>query len=115
MLRRVALLLPLIVVSACAVRAPSIADVQSNPSRYYNRTIELDGTVTTGFGVPFVPFRFYKIDDGTGELIVLGRGSRTPTNGARVRVTGRVADVAVIGGQSIGLHVEERDLQVRRR
>lgn len=115
MLKRVALLLPLVMVGACALRAPSIADIQSNPSRYYNRTVELDGTVTTGFGVPFVPFRFYKIDDGTGELIVLGRGSRTPTNGAHVRVKGRVQDVAVIAGQSVGLHVEERDLEVRRR
>ena len=53
--------------------------------------------------------------NGTGELIVLGRGSRTPTSGSRVRVTGRVSDVAVFGGRSIGLHMEERDLEVRRR
>jgi hypothetical protein len=32
-----------------------------------------------------------------------------------VRVTGRVSDVAVIGGQPLGLHVAEEDLDVLNR
>ena len=43
-----------------------------------------------------MPFRLYKVDDGTGEVTVLSQGSRVPTRGARVRVRGRVDDVAVI-------------------
>lgn len=101
--------------SACAMRSPNIADVQRNPTRYANRTVEVDGVVTTSWGMPLVPFKFYKIDDGTGELTVVGRGSTVPARGAKVRVRGRVNDVAVLGGRSIGLHIEERDLRVDRR
>ncbi len=100
--------------SACAMRSPNIADVQRNPSRYADRTVLVDGVVTTSWGVPLVPFKFYKIDDGTGELTVVGRGSYAPARGARVRVKGRVNEVATLGGRPIGLHLEERDLDVKR-
>jgi hypothetical protein len=32
-----------------------------------------------------------------------------------VRVKGRVGEVAVFGGQALGLHLREEDLDVRRR
>jgi hypothetical protein len=38
-----------------------------------------------------------------------------PTKGAHVRVKGRVNDVATFGGQSVGLHLEQRDLDFKRR
>lgn len=103
-------------VSACAVslRNPHIADLRDNPGRYQNHSVSIDGVVTTSWGVPLVPFRLYKVDDGTGEVTVLSQGSRIPTRGAHVRVRGRVDDVGVIGGQAIGLHIREQDLYVKR-
>lgn len=112
---RVMLLVLAIFAGGCALRSPNIADVQSHPGRYTDRTIEVEGTVTTSWGVPLMPFTFYKIDDGTGELTVVGRGSRVPARGARVRVRGRLNEVATIGGRAIGLHIEERDLTIDRR
>jgi hypothetical protein len=102
-------------VSACALRAPNIADLQRNPGRYHDRSVRIDGVVTTSWGIPLVPFRFYKVDDGTGEVTVFSQGTRTPTRGARVHVKGRVSELAVFGGQSFGLHIREEDLDVRRR
>jgi hypothetical protein len=64
--------------------------------------------------MPLVPFKFYKVDDGTGEVTVVARGGRVPSRGAHVRVKGRVNEVATLGGSSIGLHLEERDLDFRR-
>jgi hypothetical protein len=61
-----------------------------------------------------VPFRLYKVVDGTGELSVLSQGGRTPSIGSRVRVKGRVNDLAIFGGQSLGLHLEQRDLSFKR-
>ena len=46
---------------------------------------EVDGVVTDSWGLPFVPYRMYKVADRTGEVTVLSSGSRTPTRGARVR------------------------------
>lgn len=105
------LVLPL-TLAACAARAPNIAEVKLNPARYHDRRVEVNGVVTSSWGIPMVPFKLYKIDDGSGELTVVSRRSYTPTRGARVRVTGRISDVAVIAGQPLGLHVQEDDLHV---
>jgi hypothetical protein len=103
-------------VSGCAVslRNPDIADLQRHPGRYQDRVVSVSGVVTTSWGVPFVPFRFYKVEDGTGEVTILSEGLRTPAAGEHVRVRGRVEDVAVIGGRPLGLHLREQDLYVKR-
>ena len=107
----------LVVLSGCALslRNPHIADLRDNPGRYQDQTVSIDGVVTTSWGVPLVPFRFYKIDDGTGEVTVILQSGRVPSKGAHVRVTGKVGDVATFGGQSIGLHLREKDLDFKNR
>ena len=116
LLRLAGTLVVTIGLSACAVslRNPHIADLRDNPGRYQNHTVSIDGVVTTSWGIPLVPFRLYKVDDGTGEVTVLSQGSRMPTRGARVRVRGRVDDVGVLGGQALGLHIREQSLYVKR-
>jgi hypothetical protein len=69
--------------------------------------------VTSSFSIPLVPFRFYRVDDGTGEVTVIAENERVPTKGARVRVRGRVNEVATFGGQSVGLHIRQTDLDFR--
>ncbi len=102
--------------SACALslRHAAIADLQRHPGRYQDRTVSIDGVVTTAWGVPMVPFRMYTVDDGTGELTVVSQGTRIPARGERVRVKGRVEDVAVFNGRPLGLHLREQDLSVKR-
>ena len=102
--------------SACAVslRNPDIADLQRHPGRYQDRTVSVSGVVTSSWGLPLVPFRFYKVDDGTGEVTVLSEGLRMPAAGEHVRVKGRVQDVAILGGRPLGLHLREEDLYVKR-
>src|SRR5215208_5379342 len=110
--RAVAALALLVMLSGCALalRTPSVAELKYNPGRYHNKTVSVTGVVTSSWGLPLVPFKLYKVDDGTGELTVVAQGGRTPTKGSRVRVKGRVTDVATFGGQSVGLHLEQRDL-----
>jgi hypothetical protein len=102
--------------SACAVslRNPDIVDLQRHPGRYQDQTVSVSGVVTDSWGVPLVPFRFYKVSDGTGEVTVLSQSVRMPSRGERVRVKGRVEDVAVVGGHPLGLHIREEDLYVKR-
>ena len=116
-LSRFALLVALVAfTSACALalRSPSIADLKNHPSRYQDRTVSVSGVVTSSWGLPLVPFRFYKVDDGTGEVTVLSDGLRMPASGEHVRVKGRVQDVAILGGRPLGLHLREEDLYVKR-
>jgi len=115
---RLALVLALVgSTSACALslRNPHIADLRNNPGRYQNRSVHVDGVVTSSWGIPLVPFRLYKVDDGTGEVTVISQGARTPTRGARVRVKGKVGEVAVFGGKALGLHLRQERLNVKRR
>lgn len=90
-----------------------IADLQNRPDHYHNRNVTVNGVVTSSFGVPLVPFQMYKVDDGTGEITVLSRANRAPRKGSRVKVTGRLNDFATFGGNSVGLHIEERDRKYR--
>lgn len=115
---RVAVLLVLAAsFSACALtmRRPSVAELKYNPGRYYDKTVAIDGVVTSAWGVPLVPFKMYKVNDGTGEVTVIAQDGRTPTKGAHVRVKGKVNEVATFGGQSLGLHIRQTDLDFKRR
>jgi hypothetical protein len=100
-------------VAGCAART-TIQELKYNPGRYQNRTVSIDGTVTEAWGVPLVPFRLYKVEDGTGEVTILARQGRTPSKGARVRVTGHVKDVGTFDGTTLGLHIQETDLDFKR-
>lgn len=102
--------------SGCALvtRTPTIAELKYNPGRYHDKTVAVDGVVTSAWGVPLVPFKLYKIDDGTGEVTVVAQDGRVPTKGARVRVKGKVSEVATFGGQALGLHIQQRDLDFKR-
>jgi hypothetical protein len=97
-------------VSACAARAANIGEVKVNPGRFVDRSITVTGVVTESWGIPLVPYKLYKVDDGTGEITVLSTDERTPSKGARVRVRGKIEDVATLGGRTLGLHLRQDDL-----
>ena len=104
-------------VSGCALatRNTNVAELKYNPGRYHDKTVAIDGVVTSAWGVPLMPFKLYKVDDGTGEVTVLAQDGRTPTKGARVRVKGKVSEFATFGGQSVGLHLRQTDLDFKGR
>jgi len=99
---------------ALSLRNPDIAELRAHPGRYQDRTVSISGVVTSSWGVPLVPYRMYKVDDGTGEMTVLSQNTRMPARGERVRVKGRVSDVAIIGGSPLGMHIREESLYVKR-
>ena len=94
-------------IAGCATRSASIADLKYNPGRYYNRTVSVEGVVSSAWGVPLVPIRVYKLQDGTGEVTVVSQSGRVPPRGARVEVRGKVEEFGSLGGRSIGLHIRE--------
>jgi hypothetical protein len=105
----VAAVLLAVFTAACASGA-SVGQLKTNPGRYVDKNVTVHGTVTSSWGIPLVPLKMYQVDDGTGEILVVSDDNRVPSKGARVRVTGRVSEFAVLGGRSIGLHLRERDL-----
>lgn len=99
---------------ACAARSANIGEVKINPGRYIDRSVSIEGVVTESWGLPLVPYKLYKVDDGTGEITVVSDDDRIPSKGARVRVRGKLRDVATLGGRTLGLHLRQEDLDFRR-
>lgn len=98
---------------ACAARSASVGEVKVNPGRYIDKSIAVEGVVTESWGIPLVPYKLYKVDDGTGEITVVTDDDRVPSKGARVRVRGKLQDVATLGGRTLGLHLRQDDLDYR--
>jgi hypothetical protein len=106
-------LLSALVVAGCAARGVRIAELKDRPDKYEDKTVSVTGVVTSAVGIPLVPFQVYQVDDGSGEITVLSRTGRSPVKGSRVQVKGKVNELAVFGGRSIGLHITEDDRKIR--
>ena len=104
--------LALALLAGCASN-PKIADIKYNPGKYQNHSVTVNGVVTSAWGVPLLPVKLYKVDDGSGEVTVVAHNGRTPTKGSRVSVKGRVNEFATFGGQSVGLHLEQENIKFR--
>ena len=111
--RLVLALLGALLISGCALRTVHVAQLKDQPTRYYNKTVTVNGVVTRSWGLPLVPFQFYSVDDGTGQITVIGHQGRVPSTGTRVNVKGRVQELAAFGGQSLGLHIDETKRKVK--
>jgi hypothetical protein len=97
---------------ACASMGQrSISEVQTNPGKFHDKTVTVEGVVTTSFGIPLVPFKVFRISDGAAEMLVISDDSRIPGKNARVRVRGEVQEFALIGGRSFGLHLREKSIK----
>jgi hypothetical protein len=97
---------------ACASMGErSISEVKTNPGKFHDKTVTVEGVVTTSFGIPLVPFKVYRVSDGTEEMLVISDDSRLPSKNARVRVRGDVKEVGVFGGRSFGLHIREKSIK----
>ena len=97
---------------ACAsMGSRSISEVQTNPGKFADKTVTVEGIVTTAWGIPLVPFKVYRVSDGSGEMLVISDNSRLPGKNARVRVRGEVEEFALIGGRSFGLHLREKGIK----
>jgi hypothetical protein len=107
-----ATILVVVLLAGCAARQVRIAELKDQPTKYHDKSVRVTGRVTNSFGIPLVPFQVYNVDDGSGEIAVVSRSGRAPATGTRIEVKGKVSEVAVIGGRSIGLHIEEDERRI---
>ncbi len=91
-----------LVLSAC--ESAKIAQITNDPSKYQNKTVRVDGTVTTSFGA--LSSGVYEIEDETGKIWVISNKG-VPSKGARVSVEGTVFSGAMVMGQAVGTAIKE--------
>jgi hypothetical protein len=89
--------------------ATKIGRINADPTRYQNRTVKVNGTVTNAVGV--LGTGGYQIQDDTGRIYVIS-STGVPNKGARVTVTGRVQSGVCILGRSFGTAIREEHHKV---
>ncbi len=105
---RTAPLAALFLLAGCAPM--SIGRITADPSRYANRTVKVNGTVTTSVGL--LGTGGYQIEDRTGKIFVISQ-TGVPSSGSRVTVTGRVISGAQILGRPLGTAIREQHHDVK--
>ncbi len=102
--------LPLAVVLGGCTALPfgytKIGDIVAAPAQFEGKEVKLKGTVTGALQVPVIELRGYTLRDDTGEIAVLTMAN-VPAAKETVAMSGVVKSVAIVGGQSLGLRVEE--------
>ena len=106
-------ILSVLVAAGCAARGVRVAELKDQPTKYATKSVSVTGVVTSSWGIPLMPFQLYNVDDGSGEITVMSRSGRTPARGTRVQVKGKVNELAVFGGRSIGLHLQEENRKIK--
>ena len=107
-----------VLAAGCAARGVRIAELKNRPDKYERKTVAVEGVVTNSWGAGsvlggFLPFQAYSVDDGSGQITVVSRSPGRIVKGSRVRVKGKVSELAVFGGQSFGLHLQEGDRKIK--
>jgi len=98
-----------LLLSACG--SVRIARINADPSRYFNRTVRVEGKVTNSIGA--MGTGGYQVDDGTGKIYVIS-STGVPARGTSVKVTGRVMSGVNVLGRSFGTAIREQHHKVTR-
>ncbi len=103
--------------AACPKRV-SIADIEANPSRYYDKEVAVAGRVDTSYGIsiPIIKEQggIYKVSDGTGSIWVITQRS-VPSKGAQLGIRGKIQNGVNYNGKNYGLVLMEDDRRFDKR
>jgi len=83
-----------------------IKDVLTNPTKYDGKEVKVKGVVSDVTRIPLVGVKFYILNDEGQQILVVPKES-VPESRSKVTVVGVVRNIAIIGGESVGPHLEE--------
>jgi hypothetical protein len=86
-------LLAVLMFGACGAR--KVNQILSDPTKFANKDVKVEGTVTESYSV--LGKGAYQVADGTGRIWVVSTKG-VPRKGARVSVKGRVKEAFDLGG-----------------
>lgn len=89
-----------------------IGRILSDPTRYQNRNVRVQGTVTQSVGA--VVAGAYQVEDETGKIYVISNRGGAPSTRSEVAVSGRVNSGIQVMGRSFGTVIQESDRDLKR-
>lgn len=83
-----------------------IKDIAAAPATFEGKAVKLKGKVLDITRLPIIELKAFTLQDETGQITVTTQGNLPAVNDA-VALEGTVKSAIIIGGQSLGLRVEE--------
>jgi cytochrome c-type biogenesis protein CcmE len=84
----------------------SIKNVINDPTQYDGQKIKVKGRVSDVTKIPFLQIRFYVLNDEGYQIMVVAKETIPATN-KEITVIGVVENFAIVGNESLGLHLRE--------
>lgn len=81
-----------------------IGEITDAPASFEGKEVKLKGRAEGATGL--MGFRAFLLRDDSGEIVVVTQGE-LPASGASVALKGTVRSAVIIGGNALGLRVEE--------
>ncbi len=97
--------LVLLVALGCKGVTP-IKKLLDDPSEYEGKDVRIAGVVKSSVGV--LNYGTYRVDDGTGSILVVTQVSGVPREGARVGVEGVFRSAFTIGTETAAVLMEKK-------
>ena len=82
-----------------------IRDLLDQPQKYEGKTVRVAGTVTKSAGV--LGTGAFEIDDGTGKIYVIVKGSGVPREGAKTKAEGQFESLFSFLGRTMAAIVQK--------
>ncbi len=99
------LVLGLVVAWGCSSRM-RIHELASDPGRYNEQRVTVEGVVTQTWAIPMIGQSLVRLDDGTGQVWVKPHG-RVPFRGEEIRVEGTLKIGVTLANKNLGVVVYE--------
>ena len=96
-------------VCACGIMPigfTSLGEIINNPSKYEGSEVKIKGAITDVIKLPLISSKMYMVKDDTGEMLVVTNGA-APGIGEQIAIKAKVENLAIIGKESIGVHLIE--------
>lgn len=85
-----------------------VGDITRDPVAFEGKEVKLRGTAHPVLKLPFAEAKGFRLEDATGEVLVWTSGN-LPKEGQEVALRGRVESALIVGGESFGLAVTEKE------
>jgi hypothetical protein len=93
-----------LLLAGCPQRT-TIANINRDPGRFTGKEVTIVGQVSSSFGA--LGSGVFQLDDGTGRMWVYSQNYGVPGNGAKVAVTGDIAQGFNFGGRNFATILKE--------
>ncbi|HVW63781.1 MAG TPA: hypothetical protein VHB01_02110 [Nitrosospira sp.] len=95
-----------VILGGCGISATPIKEINSSPASFDGKEVMLYGVAKDTTRLPLLGTKSYVLKDDSGEILVLTEADLPKVN-EKISVKVKVANIAIINGESLGTTVTE--------